>query len=233
VKSVLTIILAVVATAAFANDRFQKTYDAFANDNTAKSTEDELQHTYDLLRSKLSPSDKQTLKQLELRWIDHQKTLTGPASEQSERDQIAFLKHWLALVSPTSVVDVGVRRATPAPVSQQPVVVQATPTPTPQVTVGNNLEAPRGQFGTCIIHAKALIASSPEIRKRAMDLIFQKDEASFDELIESGDVVVLKADTCMYLDGPEHGLFKVHFRGEAELPYYANTSDVDITPPSN
>jgi hypothetical protein len=184
---------------------------AFSRDSEAA-----LQKTYDTLRSKLSPKEREVLKQIELKWVDQTKGLTGDAAEKANRDQVEWLKRWLDLVTGNSVVQGYVPDKSEATAN-----VKAADLVAPKVV------------GTGTIHKGALIADSPEDRKKALDLIFQQDEESFVNMARDGKVIVVKDDTQAFIDDVYafKGLVKVHFRGASDLPYYVDIKDFDMVKP--
>jgi hypothetical protein len=189
------------------------------------SPDDELQHVYDTLRSKLNPAEKQVLKNLELRWLKEVDGLTGDASESAGREHIAFLRHWLDIVDPS--------RPALKPELSTVTVKKAEPVATPSSVTADQLAAPKGEPGTGTIHKGAIIADTPDDREKALDLMYQGDEQSFMDLARDGKVIVVKADTQAYVDEvePFDGLVKVHFRGATDLPYYVDISDFTMVHP--
>jgi hypothetical protein len=192
---------------------------ARANDHTSSYIDARLQKVYNALRATLDAKGKEQLKQDEMRWLAQTESLRGQAANDADLARIDELNKRLQAALGNGAQ---VQRATP--------VAQSTPSPNQQVTA-DNLQAPANQFGTCTLKKGTLLASSAKLRKQAFDLLMQGDEGSLEPMIESGDVILLKQDVTAYFDGTEGDYVKIHFRGAADQPYFAYTSDVTVNIP--
>jgi hypothetical protein len=209
-RALVTIaITATLASSAFA---FQPTPGAYRDQ--LKSLEAQL---FDIWWHQLAPSDRAELLSDE-RAFEHRydKQTDGATKLKAITDRLTFLR--------------GITRQQAAAVEKASPGEQSTPAP--QVSA-SDLQ-PAAGLGTCVIHKGSLIADTLEDRKLALQLFGQKDEASFMEMVHDGNVIILKADTRAYIDDITwNQIVKVHFKGNADSPYYADGSDVTIDKPQS